>query len=251
MPPALAPGGPWVVDRSEGGCSLLRTFGSGADAVSVRIDRSPISSTMLFTLLAPAVDGRDSSERERAVRIEPGLRWRASDAPVERIADKREKFYLAIPSPKDLSTATRITFEIGDGREIAILPTGLPAGLRALDGCSWRQLQEWGIDPAQVGRIVQPAVEARPIVMDDRDFPNEALENGARGVVTVLWQILASGQVSWCRNVHLSGSTAFAPVPCRAIRARGRYQPARDASGSAVESYAIRRVAFWQPKLRR
>ena len=68
------------------------------------------------------------------------------------------------------------------------------------------------------------------------DYPAAALRRNEGGSTTALLSVDSEGAIAGCEVVASSGSEALDSATCRLLSQRGRFQPARDSSGAAVES---------------
>jgi periplasmic protein TonB len=73
----------------------------------------------------------------------------------------------------------------------------------------------------------------------DSDYPREAWEAGATGLVTVRYYVNVDGRVSGCRVTHSSGNRALDETTCRLVTERFRYRPSRDGEGRPVRSVVV------------
>jgi protein TonB len=79
------------------------------------------------------------------------------------------------------------------------------------------------------------------------DYPPAAIRAGEEGKVAVAVAVDASGQPIGCRIVTSSGSSALDQASCRAMQ-RGRFEPARDANGTAIAGTYSRQLSWKLPK---
>jgi protein TonB len=70
----------------------------------------------------------------------------------------------------------------------------------------------------------------------DDDYPADARRAEASGRVSVVLSIDASGKVSGCHVTASSGNQSLDDTTCRLATRRGRFSPAKDASGVAQPS---------------
>ncbi|MFL6844107.1 MAG: TonB family protein [Allosphingosinicella sp.] len=82
---------------------------------------------------------------------------------------------------------------------------------------------------------------------DFTDYPGEAIAAGEEGYVTVAFDILASGRVGRCEVARSSGSKRLDAVPCRLLRRRARFAPARGPDGAARATRGTTSMSFWLP----
>lgn len=89
--------------------------------------------------------------------------------------------------------------------------------------------------PPRVAENVKPKSNPGSWFSDD-DYPPAARRAEAQGRVSVSLTVGASGRVTDCRVTASSGNSDLDDATCRLARSRGRFTPAKDASGNAIES---------------
>ncbi|WP_380874576.1 hypothetical protein ACFB49_48890 [Sphingomonas sp. DBB INV C78] len=80
------------------------------------------------------------------------------------------------------------------------------------------------------------------------DYPSRALREEREGTTAVAFEITTDGRIANCRVTASSGSPDLDDATCRNLTRRGRYTPAKDASGNAMESSDTRRVRWQMPQ---
>jgi len=92
-----------------------------------------------------------------------------------------------------------------------------------------------------LGRSPGPDTEPRQIKgkLSQRDLPDGLLAPGAEASVGVRYTVLTDGTVGDCVVTQSSGYPALDPVPCRLIRERFRFRPARDGWGRPVNAQIV------------
>ncbi len=73
----------------------------------------------------------------------------------------------------------------------------------------------------------------------DSDYPREASEQGASGIVGVRYVVAVDGRVPRCQVTRSSGSAALDETTCRLIMERFRFKPAHDARGRPFEAVMV------------
>lgn len=103
--------------------------------------------------------------------------------------------------------------------------------------------------PAQTtgGTPPQPIMPSRPWMTDD-DYPAEALKNREQGTTEFIVTVGASGKVTACRVTRSSGSVALDGATCALMARQMRFKPARDASGTRIESEFASRLNWKLPR---
>lgn len=68
------------------------------------------------------------------------------------------------------------------------------------------------------------------------DYPTRALRLNEQGLVSFTLDVSAKGKVTRCTVTTSSGSKILDSETCAIMRSRGRFEPAKDATGAAVAS---------------
>jgi protein TonB len=82
-----------------------------------------------------------------------------------------------------------------------------------------------------VPRPIDPANWVTP-----SDYPNPALRAQEQGQVSFTLGVDAFGRVTDCRITKSSGSAVLDQTTCAIMHRNGRFEPAKDASGTAIAS---------------
>ncbi|MFC3172924.1 energy transducer TonB [Novosphingobium bradum] len=98
-----------------------------------------------------------------------------------------------------------------------------------------------GLGGNGLGRAPGPESRPRQIRgrLSQRDLPDGLLAPGAEASVGVRYTVLTDGTVGDCVVTRSSGIAALDPVPCRLIRERFRFRPARDGWGRPVNAQIV------------
>lgn len=98
-----------------------------------------------------------------------------------------------------------------------------------------------GLGGNGAGRAPGPETEPRQIKgkLSQRDLPDGLLAPGAEASVGVRYTVLTDGTVGDCTVTRSSGIAALDPLPCRLIRERFRFRPARDGWGRPVNAQIV------------
>jgi len=98
-----------------------------------------------------------------------------------------------------------------------------------------------GLGGNGLGRAPVPDTEPRQIKgkLSQRDLPDGVLQPGEEASVAVRYVVLTDGTVGDCVVTKSSGKPALDPVPCRLIRERFRFRPARDGWGRPITAQIV------------
>ena len=253
MAPPAPPGTPpattqWRIARIDTHCAVFGRFGTAPNQVLLGVEPALVGDGAATIVVASDQAAMD----RRSGRAQLAL----DDQTIEHahftsygLTQPRTRLMLVDAddlAPDAVRGARAVRVE-ADGLVLRLSLAGLAASWSALDQCLAARRAELHLDPA----LFAPAVPARPIAPSNwiwaDDFPARPLAAGQSGVSEILWTIGVDGRVSDCRVVASDGGPDFDAAACHAITTRGRYRPARDAAGHAVQSYGFRRIIWNAP----
>jgi hypothetical protein len=251
----LAPSSKWQMDYAPTECRLLRSFGTGAQTVTVQIGqvvpappielvlvgpRIPVTDAFAPAGLSTSTVGDISATAQgfaaegrflSSLRIDPNPSLR--DALVGDIAGGKPT-RLGVTFARGYST----TLDLGQ----------MKAPLAALDACMDDLVRTWGVDPVE-----QRARKTGPVPANDPgtwfrvgDYPLEQRRAAAGALVILRLGVGANGAVTGCAVAKAGGDKAFEDLTCRLATERARFTPALGASGRPIASYWAQRIR-WQP----
>lgn len=272
--PPLPPIGPWKVDRTETMCVLSHDFATASATTTIAIGSLPLSEQFDLLFIAPKHSSNYRAGGKATITTEPnGISATGNVARITLANDKRaaSRIRLKLDSAAFLSTATIITVSLPVTSKSLALPE-IGSALVALRTCEDGLLQQWGIDPKERDQrmdrkpvdltIVAQRVDAGEpapgsteavagpnpsLWVSSDDYPVEALVGEKQGDVLMLWAIGGDGRVSECRVLKSSGTPALDRASCRALTARARYNPVKDAAGNPIVTHSVGRIAWRIP----
>lgn len=124
------------------------------------------------------------------------------------------------------------------------------AGAAAIAAWTWQQDDIVG-PPPKVERdaaVAQRASGSLPGLFSTDDYPQAALRREEQGTVAFTLSINRRGRVDECVIATSSGSAALDSATCRVLQRRGRFTPARDASGKRVADTMSGRIRWQLPE---
>jgi len=251
--PALAPSEPWRVDYGEEQCVLLRTFGTGADAVTLRLARG--SGLQSFDML---VAGINVPRLGANVRVTMTLEPQATEAEFNgysmRLPNRPESFIRWFDGDPNILAGVAedqlVRLRADDKFDVAMRWTGGKAALAALQSCHDDLLKGWGVAIDEIRALkVQPEPVGSPgrWVTND-DYPSREMQREIEGTVAFQIKVGTDGSIEDCRILRSSGSAALDEQSCRLVRQRARFKPGRDANDQPTPSYYINRVRWQIPR---
>ena len=274
----LQPAGPWKIDYAPNECRLVRTFGTGDEAITLLIRRggSPDQADLIIAGKAlPKFRGQTDIE----FRMQPSGTLLTYPAVPTEVRGRPERilqvFNADFGNLTPLVSSQQLTISIAQQPVATLALNGSSQAIRDLDACYGKLLAKWGIDaaiaaqsPTQPKRIGTPEQTNPGIVVallvsgpnasrsrswvetawvTPMDYPTEALQEERGGSVVAALSLTAQGRVEQCRIVVGSG---FAPLDhrtCEILTHRARYSPARDAAGVAIASSTVERIIWRIP----
>ena len=239
-----APAGQWGLVREPASCTMVRTFRTASDEITIGFAADPPSRKFRLLIIAP--EGRFSGGEIRisapdvaALSGATNLKGRTkSGAKLWTASFDRD----ALPG---LLAAPNLT--IGGAKTNWDIPLGGAAAVMdVITSCEDDLLRSWKVDPGEVANKIPPADTTGWITAED--YPKDAIRAGQQGVVTMLWRIEPSGKVEDCRIVVSSGSAVLDAVSCNLIRSRAHYKPAVDADGKPAPAWNRINFAWVLPR---
>ncbi|EZP55157.1 energy transducer TonB [Sphingomonas sp. RIT328] len=169
--------------------------------------------------------------------------WRVANANKEFLL-----FSIGDEAYHALLKSTSMAVRFGQSTQLSFDLTGTDKAFSALATCKDDLLKSFGVDAAQQHRISTPAVAFGGSPMSwysPDDYPLDALRESLSGTAVVLYKIGVNGKVKDCQTVSSSGLPSIDAITCSVALQRGRYKPALDKDGTAIETYDAVRIN-WQ-----
>ncbi len=257
--PTLTPSTPWAITAARHACTLERSFGSGAEAITLSLtkglppleitvaltgpgtnsDRVGQARTFTFIAAAGAVDGQLYRPSFFSLLDAPPLSARLSSLQTLSGQDIR-----------DLGRQPQVTASLhhADGERLRLTVPEFSAGIAMLDGCQDALYRSLLLDGASLRTIV---IDAEPIGetmwVRSMDIPRGTRTAPEGALVTTRLAVDVAGMVTDCTLIERSGVEALDMQTCRLLRARARFRPARNAYDQPVATVAFRKIRWISP----
>lgn len=251
--PVLEPSSPWQVDYAQNECRLLRDFGTGKDAITLRLARAS-GFDSFDMIIAGAPIPRLPAKLDISFGLEPQNKTQTVEGYSMAVPGQPFRFirwYDASPEFLPAVTNTQIvTVRHADRFDIAMRWTDGKAALKALEACHFDLLKSWGIDVAVLNTA---KVRAQPIgnparwVTND-DYPSTAQSAEQEGTVIFQLEIDAGGSVANCAIVKSSLVPALDRATCPLLRKRAQFAPALDKDNQPMVGFYVNRVRWQIPR---
>ncbi|WP_114521115.1 energy transducer TonB [Altererythrobacter sp. ZODW24] len=286
-PLVLEPNSEWEVAFTGDRCVLARTFGSGADEVSLKfVQREPghkfgaqlygaplALATKPETLTyqwTPDTHLRSShSARSGTIRETiPALLFSGTfaEAIEAEDADDLPKTVILKPGESRGPVPTDMPPVFGEPRKTEISATTIAGALARpltlklettksafaeLKDCQSKMVAAWGLDASALGNVAQRAKPKNPSMwVTSRDIPKVILQRRItqKTVVKFRLSISANGTVDRCTTIEESPEALLNELTCELVAKRARFEPALDKDGEPAADFYISSVRWQTPR---
>lgn len=231
--------GKWAVEYQADTCTLTRDGLPGEAGIAIRI--RPLAELHQLMLHGP-IDGPRDAQFQARVELGDGQgpfqRW----VLVERRARGKPTFVkLEITQPELQRIGKARTIQLtGPAGFSANAPLpGIVKALGTLRECEVYLVGRWGISAAEMDSWARPA---RPTEDLSRLFWSEDKSKYGllrSGAVRAVLDIDPAGRITACRLIEFSRVSWVDKKFCEILRARARFEPARNAAGEAVAGKVV------------
>jgi TonB family protein len=249
----LTPSTPWKVDYAEEECRLLRTFGTGEDAVTMRLARG--SGLQSFDMVIAGTNvPRLGGEVKVTMTLEPQGTEGNFEGYSMSVPKRPENFIRWFDGdPRILDSVTnkqQVRLSADKRFNVAMLWSDGKSALKALQTCHDDLLKGWGVD---VDAIRAAKAPAEPLGSPGRwvtnnDYPLEEMRQEIEGTVTFQLKVNAEGAVEKCLILRSSNVATFDQLTCKLMMQRAKFKPALDASDRPMASSYVNRVRWQIPR---
>lgn len=236
---AAAPSPPqqWLLDQNDRRCMVLRE--RTAKEIGVAIETRPFETFHRLIFLLPKAGAKPRPSRVSGLLSVPHPRPLGQQLfEVSEPVGSPDRLLKMTISTDQLRLAAEAEQVGVSGERLGTLTARLPGLVKvfgALRKCEDALAMKWG----KPRTWATPAIEktdVRSLIVSD-DYPAKLIEQGIDGSASVLLRLDETGKVVGCFGHEVEGSKIFAALVCAVAMKRGRFEPARDASGKPVASY--------------
>lgn len=262
-PKVLEPNGAWTLDYGDERCSLIRTFGTGRDALKLQIDsygsstgfRMVLAGRTMPRALAAAGEIRygflfEPVERERVMSLHgmaggvPSVSFSMAFDPRPPKSDAAEVSGAQAPVIGVESAAAGAEFErqssgivveFSKRNRVQLKLGPMRAPLEAMRECVDNLMEHWSLDPEQqraLSRMLAPDLST--VRRLQARYPVLMSAEGRSAFVPVRIMVDASGQATQCVVQIPSVDPVFQEAVCDGFAKR--FSPALDKDGRPVAS---------------
>lgn len=271
LSPLLEPTTAWNVDYAESECRLLRSFGRGDQAITLRLARGGNPEAVDVIIAGPGIP-KLAADVSLDMKLDPQGLSQSTHAMSMAIPSGGGRFIRWLDAGFSLFDQAApnqiVAFSSGKAFSTRLNATMLRDAMKALDACYADLLKGWGAGPEDVAimvaarsngsegsgtvtaqRLDLPTVKGNPAAwVTPMDYPTEALRKEQNGTVIVLLEIAGTGRPSACRVVVSSKVESLDTTTCRLLQDRAHYRPPVDAAGQPRRSIKIERIRWLIPR---
>jgi TonB family protein len=251
--PVLAPSSPWRVDYADEECRLLRTFGTGADAVTMRLARG--SGLESFDMVIAGTNiPRLGDDVKVTLKLEPQGTESSFDGYSMGVPNRPEKFirwYDGNPSIFEGITDGQQVRLLADKKlDVVMLWSDGKAALAALQLCHDDLLKGWGVelDAIRASKSPPEPVGSPGQWITNNDYPRAEMVQQIEGTVTFQLKVNSTGAVEKCVILHSSNAAALDQLSCKLMMQRAKFTPALDANDQPITSFYVNRIRWQIPR---
>ncbi|MBV9930495.1 MAG: energy transducer TonB [Alphaproteobacteria bacterium] len=234
LPPRKA----WIVDYAETFCTAVREYGDADAPLELVLRPSPNDSLLqLFVIRKSA----NATAEHVPVTVAFAGRTVKATALVYSVEKSGRKVVLTSLAPGDAAEIGRtgaIGLKGGRGIDWTFAVPGIDKAMAALAACNADLRAHWNMDAGRSAAIKTDAKPLAPLArwISSSDYPAQALRELDTGRSRVFLLIDEQGKVRDCLLEETSGNASLDAMTCIALRERGKFHPALDASGKPVRS---------------
>lgn len=266
------PASAWALNYGDDYCRLMRDFKSGDEVVGVFLERTqpgPMFRLILvgnsIKLFRSAPDIGYRLHPSGAPRVAQKLRYQTADGQQYLNLGPTTFADMAPPAPgappmmpppytregegAAAAKVTGIALDRGLTNPILVETGALGEAARALQACADDLISSWGLDAEKHKSLIRVAMPAQPtaglITSDAIPFADFAKLNGGNNEIRMM--IDKTGSATSC---HIHWPTLGEPTNkkiCASLMEKGKFLPALDQSGQAIDSYWITSAFFLMP----
>lgn len=270
----LKPSTPWVVDYADDSCRLARTFGTGAEKVTLFLDQFQPDAGFYMTVGGEPVRTRRGllnvklrfrfgpTETEQEASADTGTLGGApallvnmsqrlgplsnAEKAAQEAATKSGDRYEVPDVSRERQAAVKFLQIIGTPEELVLETGAMDKALGVLSECAWDTVADWGLDVEQ-----QKTLKRGPVArggsqtwFSGDDYPPRMVRGNYQGTVYYRLIVDETGKPTSCHVQRSTRPKDFDEAVCRIVMRRGRFEPAKDANGKPVPSFWSQAITF-------
>lgn len=247
----LEPSGPWKLNYGETECQLVREFGTGDDAVALRIARGATLDTYDVILagfkLPYSKQRTDISLTAMPLNLTTEVKASPYALPNSKLRVWRW-FDLEASFIEKLDDQQTLAFTGLRNMDVQLRTPGLAKGIKALQTCHRELLTNvFKLDLAAlnaVSKLPEPIGQPAWWITSD-DYPRGALSVNQTGTTQFSLVIDPTGKPQSCNILVPSGVAILDQTTCDLLMKRAKFKPAEDKNGQPVTGLWLRAVR-WQ-----
>ena len=235
--------GKWTVEHADRQCLASRTFVGNGKSLVVVLAPTPASDAGQLWLLT-----EDARLTLDVGRIDVGgMAIKAKGMVMDGLTASKQRVWQTALQGEEMQRLWA-TGSLGLRGPDIVTAMSLPAINQvrpALQKCIEGLLKEWGF-PTEAARLMSFAKPRADVLgyVRAEDYPAEAIRDKASGTAEFMVTVGADGRAGNCRVMRSAGHAALDATTCAIVVRRVRFEPARNASGKAIEAPFFTRISW-------
>lgn len=234
----------WVVNYSPESCEVLRPRVDGQNGLLLRM--RPYSDFYELKIIGAPI-GKKPAQEIVHLSVPAASDRFPQYASFGDTPDKKYGLVETSVSSEQVGQAAQDGMLTARGKKlgkVSVSTVGLSKAMIAADKCiddlatQWGAPRTWRTDPKAVADVRG--------VFTASDYPTKMIDQRQTGSLRTLLGVGIDGRVTSCRPISLVGHKMFGEVTCEILRKRARFVPAKDATGTAVPSFALSPPLHWR-----
>jgi TonB family protein len=251
--PLLAPSSPWKIDYADNECRLLRNFGSGDAAVTMRLARGSGFDSFDMVIAGASVP-KLPQQLDLIMGLEPQGKSQTVEAYSLGLPKRTERFIRWYDAKPDLLPSITndqiVTVRHTEKYAVSMHWTDGKAALEALQTCHDDLLKSWGVD---IAAVKGAKVRAAPIGSPGRwatssDYPDAAQRAEKEGTVVFQVEIAPDASIIKCIVIKSSLVAELDEASCRLVKQRAKFSPALDQNDQPILGFYVNRIRWQIPR---
>lgn len=253
--------GKWIAQYEDNACNLIATFGTGTDAVVMRLSRYSSGQAMMLSLYGKRFGfGYWRSKVRLGFGFTPDLpafdtvNAMSGDMPMIMIMgfdllDRRrthDRSEFPPPTAEQVAAIKGLTFSFERRQPVRLVFDGFSAPMKALDKCTETMVKSWGLDPQEQASLSRyPTPRGSPgNWLSVNAYPKSMLKEHRSGYVLYRLNVDETGGVTDCQVLQHLKPQEFETATCAMLRKNAQFLPALNADKKPVRSIFIGAVGW-------
>jgi TonB family protein len=245
-PEPRAPTGKWNVNFADAQCVAHRDYGTDPGAPKLVLKAPPLGDVMQVAVLRDAA--RSQPEQvDSTIAVDQNRPLKTSLTMYSPKGSKQRVYLLNMPSAEFAMVRGAKTLSVrSEGLNETFVLSEMEPLMKVMDECvaDLRRVFNIAADGAEPTGLRSRATANIAALFSDEDYPVVAILNGQTGRVKYALLIQEDGRVADCTIVATSGVPSLDSQACAMLKARAKFQPARDIDGKPAKDSVVGSIVW-------